>query len=308
MKTFFVLCLTLCILFACEGNKSKQNVTSTDNGHMHEFALPTMPSYLTDTEGRVKYLVKNYWNKFNFKDTTWLEEPGKVEQIFADYVAIILQADESTGGKGIDSLYSYLEQEPVMLRHFMELTSKYLYDPNSPYRNETYYIDALENIIKSPSLTEDEKVRPTYRYEMAMKNRPGDIATDFKFSYASGKTGTLHQIDSDHVLLMFLNPDCDACKSTIEVLLGDGILNEKIKSKQIKVLTVYVDEEVDLWKKQIKSYPQEWLNGYDPTMTMRASETYNLNAIPTLYLLDKNKRVLLKDAIPEQVLYTISTF
>ena len=127
------------------------------------------------------------------------------------------------------------------------------------------------------------------------------------YSYASGKNAGLYDIKSEYLLLLFLNPDCEACKSIVEQLTGDEKLTEMIKSKQIKVLTIYVDEEIELWKKQMKSYPKEWLHGYDATLSMRDSEVYDLNAIPTLYLLDKDKRVILKDAIPEQLLYTINT-
>ncbi len=39
-----------------------------------------------------------------------------------------------------------------------------------------------------------------------------------------------------------------------------------------------------------------WINGYDKELTVLERELYDLKAMPTLYLLDKDKKVLLKDA------------
>ena len=41
---------------------------------------------------------------------------------------------------------------------------------------------------------------------------------------------------------------------------------------------------------------REWVNGYDKTFAIKEQQLYDLKAIPTLYLLNKDKTVLLKDA------------
>ena len=46
---------------------------------------------------------------------------------------------------------------------------------------------------------------------------------------------------------------------------------------------------------------QEWTNGYDKELVIKNKNLYDLRAIPTLYLLDKNKTVLLKDATLQKV-------
>jgi len=46
---------------------------------------------------------------------------------------------------------------------------------------------------------------------------------------------------------------------------------------------------------------KEWTNGYDKELVIKNKNLYDLRAIPTLYLLDKNKTVLLKDATLQKV-------
>ena len=41
--------------------------------------------------------------------------------------------------------------------------------------------------------------------------------------------------------------------------------------------------------------PQGWIKGYDDGLVISSQRLYNLNAIPSLYLLDAEKRVLVKD-------------
>ena len=49
-------------------------------------------------------------------------------------------------------------------------------------------------------------------------------------------------------------------------------------------------------------YPKEWYNGYDPDYVIRTDVLYNVRAIPSLYLLDKDKNVIMKDT-PEARLF-----
>ena len=43
--------------------------------------------------------------------------------------------------------------------------------------------------------------------------------------------------------------------------------------------------------------PAKWINAYDDGMVIASESLYNLNAIPSLYLLDTQKRVLVKDGV-----------
>ena len=47
--------------------------------------------------------------------------------------------------------------------------------------------------------------------------------------------------------------------------------------------------------------PAAWINSYDKSLDIKNKEVYDLKAIPTLYLLDKEKKVVLKDVTFAQV-------
>ena len=66
-------------------------------------------------------------------------------------------------------------------------------------------------------------------------------------------------------------------------------------------------DEVQKWREYLHNYPPEWINGYDYTFSLRDSGSYDIRAIPSLYLLDAGKRVIMKDAPTGRVLDYLET-
>jgi hypothetical protein len=63
----------------------------------------------------------------------------------------------------------------------------------------------------------------------------------------------------------------------------------------VEVLAIYPDEDLVAWRDHISDIPRSWINGYDAGMRITEARSYNLQAIPSLYLLDNEKRVIIKD-------------
>ena len=77
--------------------------------------------------------------------------------------------------------------------------------------------------------------------------------------------------------------------------------NRLLGQKKLTVLSIYPDEELDEWRKHLNEFPKEWINGYDKKFAIKEQQLYDLKAIPTLYLLNKEKTVLLKDATAQAI-------
>ena len=79
-----------------------------------------------------------------------------------------------------------------------------------------------------------------------------------------------------------------------------------IGSGRLKVVDVYIDQEIDDWKAHIPEYPAAWINGYDHNYAIRTDILYNVRGIPSIYLLDAEKTVLQKDTTPEKLLTALA--
>jgi hypothetical protein len=187
----------------------------------------------------------------------------------------------------------------TVLMFFINLSQKFFYDPNSPFRNEEFYIPVLRYLAASPKLQDIDKTRYRYQFEKALKNRPGNIASDFVYTLQSGEKHKMSGIRAGYTLLFFNNPDCHDCKLVKDYMSKSMIINKLAGQKssgriKLAVLAVYIDQDLSVWGKAV--YPDFMINCYDADQVIQKNNLYDLKAIPTIYLLDKNKKVILKDA------------
>lgn len=292
--TYLILLMLLCV--ACNGQQKKAEAGNEEE--KLSFRMPDVPSVLTQPEERAEYALKHFWDHFDFADTAYVDT-DVTEQAYADYVNILPVAPYPVAVASLKGLMKKTEVDEAMFDYFARLSEKYLYDPNSPFRNDELYIPVLEYLLESP-LTK-EKVRPASLLEVAKRNRPGEKAADFTFVYANGNRSTLYKLQADYLILFFYNPGCNNCKEIIDSIRSSLTIKYMMKEKNLKILAVYPDEDLAEWKNYLPSIPEEWINTHDVGTYILDQEIYDLKAIPTLYLLDKNKNVLLKDISFEQL-------
>jgi thiol-disulfide isomerase/thioredoxin len=304
MKQYQSFTLCFLLFMGCTKSGNTQN-----NSAPAAFVLPEIPVMLTAATDRANYLTVHYWDRFDFQDTAAIHQPDVTEQAFVDYIDLFSHVEQPTVSAAIQNLMHKAEQEPTgtMLRYFLTTAESYLHDPNSPMRNEEFYIPVAQYITtsESPLLTIAEKAPAEYHLKMMLKNRAGAQATNFSYTLSSGKTGTLHTIHSEYTLLLFYNPDCHTCSEMITTLSNSALLNSLQESGRLKILAFYPYQDLAVWKKKLPDIPAAWLNAYDPHTIVEDRQLYDLRAIPTLYLLDKDKTVILKDAELQQVLKTL---
>lgn len=303
MKTYlniFFLFLILCT--ACGSRKASDNQTEDIKSDSTKiFALPVIPALLNTPESRADYLVRHYWENVDFADTTYLDHREVMEQAWVDYIDIMKLVPEETAISAIKQMYKDAGKKKKVFFFFTDLAEKYLYDPNSPMRNEELYIPVLDAMLESSVLDDTEKILPKGRRELAEQNRLGRQAEDFTYTLVSGKSGTLYGVKADYTLLFINNPGCHACEEGIKELKQAPAINKEFEAGNLKILSVYPDEDKEEWERHLSDFPKEWINGYDKKLMIKEKNLYDLKAIPTLYLLDKNKKVLLKDAVVGQI-------
>ena len=71
---------------------------------------------------------------------------------------------------------------------------------------------------------------------------------------------------------------------------------------RLAIVNVYIDDDLNAWRQHLQGFPRNWYNGYDTDHVIRRDLIYNIRGIPSLYILDKDKRVVMKDAPEENVL------
>lgn len=306
-----LMAFIIVMLFACTSSNAKNNQGSTqinDTIRKKEIVLPVIPSELTIAQERANYLVNHYWDNFDFADTAFIHLPEITEQAFANYIEILTHADKATSYFSMnDMLLKSEKASNLMYGYFLDMYKKYLYDPNSPLRNEEYYIPVLNHVIKSDNTGETDWERAEFTLSLMLKNRVGQSASNITYTLESGKTKRLYDTHAQYTLLYFYNPDCSACEQLTNYLKESDLIEKLVNNKILSILMVYPDKDLDIWRKHLSNIPETWINGYDKSTTIIDKQIYDLKAIPTLYLLNKDKKVILKDADVEKVINYLRT-
>ncbi len=284
------------ILSACGGRGGRQTAaapeTETERPKPSYF-LPVLPPAGLDAEEQAIYLKEHYWDRFDFSDSLTLHRIDSVQlfDAFVGYARMLSDADSAAVNR---LMIRAARSKPILVR-FYEMARIVFYDPNSPLRNDELLIPVLESVIGSPLFDEYEKMGPAYDLGLARRNRIGHLASDFRYTLGSGRQGTLYGLKADYVLLFINNPGCPMCKQIREEIGASPMLSEMIERGELKVLALYPDEDLSEWRNYRSEIPAAWINGYDAGCRLREEGLYDLKAIPALYLLDRDKRVLAKD-------------
>jgi len=155
-------------------------------------------------------------------------------------------------------------------------------------------------IVMALALPAISQVKPNVlitKAALAKQNNSGKAANDFTYVTLDGRKKKLYAIDAKYTLLFFYNPECEACKQYKTLLAGSAVINDRIKKGILKVLAVYIDKDIAVWRRHLSEMPKTWIQGRDENEYLFKNKVYDLHAIPTIYLLDKNKKVILKDVL-----------
>lgn len=319
MQVRILLVSAMILIFSgCANDKNKK----AEQFKALPFPEIQIPSMLDGQKERVEYLVLHWWDGITDSsrdfpsDSVYINGVRKteVEQKMANWISLLDRVDFPTADKALSRLYDRMnafqlkDTTSLLFVNFSELVEKYLYDPNSPLRNEDYYGVFAEHLSKSDFVDDALKGKYAREAHLSKLNRVGTKAADFTFSDKNGKMRTLYGIKSELVLLFFSNPGCTACKEIIDVLNNDPVISGHIEQGRLAVLNMYIDEDIQAWRSYMQIYPEHWYNGFDPYMVLRKNDKYYIRAIPSLYLLDRDKKVIMKDAPEARVFDWLSSY
>lgn len=296
MKRLSILLLCVLVVMTSCGRRRKAPASDAAAPQSAVF-LPAIPPSRLSAAEQQEWLRWHYWDRFDFSDTLFLTRVDSL-QLFEAYARyVVLLGGRPTDGAPMDSLMRRASTSRRMLDYFSKMAEVVLHDPNSPLRNDEFYIPVLEAQLRAPWYDEYERIAPQYDLQIARQNRLGQPANDFRYTLASGRSGTLYGLDAEYVLLFINNPGCAMCREIREAISSSPMLTEMIEHGRLQVLAIYPDEDLSEWRAYRDEMPASWINAYDKGCVIRNELLYDLHAIPALYLLDRNKRVLVKDSV-----------
>lgn len=285
---------------ASSGGRGASSGVSPSPGEAPKLDVPGPPALLTGDSLRMVWLAGHYWDNLDWGDARWIADTAALESYFTPWAELLGMMPESEAARLSGALFRKGNGHPDMQLRLLDAAEYFWRHPNSPFRSEELFIPALEAIVEAPGIDSLYKVRPRSQLASALKNRPGMRAADFAYTTGGGGRGTLHGFRAGYTLLMFYNPGCPECARIEEYIPRSEVFAPLIASGRLKVLAIYPDEDVRAWREHLPQMPAGWTVGH-AAMDGGGTAAYHLPAIPALYLLGRDKTVLVKDRPVEQI-------
>lgn len=315
MNRFGLLIGLILLLASCRakpGTAEAKERTRTDSTVVQpqaQFPFPEIPATLTEPEARKSWLLIHYWEQFDFADTTLVNNRDVTEQGFVNFIALLADGTtpEELTRESLENWCAGFVGKEHARQVLTQTADDYLFNPNSPFYNEGLYGLYLETMLGV--LPQTDAVRSSYQFklELVRRNNPGDRATDFTYYLPDGTRRTLAATPTknDRLLLMFYDPECESCHEVLLQMAADTALAEAVQTGKLSVLAVYTEGNDEAWRKALPDMPKGWTVGTDHE-AVKTGALYDLKAMPSLYLLDGQKTVLLKDAAYEKIRATLA--
>ena len=130
-----------------------------------------------------------------------------------------------------------------------------------------------------------------------LMNSGGIISNDFK--NGDNKTNLLHKLNTDYTILFLNNPNCTECERADEYMKSSSIIERLESLDKLAILSIHPDENLSFCIRE--SYPKNWISVYDLEQKIVNYNEYDLRVMPIIYLLDKDKRVVLQSIRIERI-------
>ncbi|MEO6290935.1 MAG: redoxin domain-containing protein [Ginsengibacter sp.] len=274
-------------------------------------ALMVKPVTREDSVNNYQYYKKHYWDGIDFTDDRVIRTPfflPKVERFFRE---VVTPAPDSIIREA-DYLLLRARTSTEMYKFFLNwLTDEYI---NPKYMGQdAVFVHLFEKYHSkgiSSWLNEKQITAITNRAYMLMSNLIGEQAPNLEMVDTAGIKRSLFDMQATYTVICFWDPTCGHCQHEVPRL--DSFYRAKWKDEGVKMYGVLTEtKEQAKWIDFIrKNNLQSWTNVYQTDVQKKAIEDaqkpsykqlYDITQTPTLYLLDKDKRIIAKKLSIDQM-------
>ena len=246
---------------------------------------PYIPTSFEDISTYSKNLKRTYLQKVDFENPMLQSSDFLSDRILAYVFGMSVHINNESYKKDIDHIVEIMAKANLTVKtsllqaiwqHFTDLNNEAM----ANYVADAYLLDLAKEI----GYTQLANILIAYK-----NNSIGNKAQNFDIkNLDTGKTTTLYNLNNaEQYLIVFWSSTCSHCADELPNL-NDILPNDA------QVIAVGLEDDLESWRKEIKNYPnfihvlglEKWDNCI--------AESYNVNATPSYFLLDKDKIIIAK--------------
>ena len=252
------------------------------------FEYITAPDDLPDLQSRTDYLMENFWNPFDFKNTKVVDQ-NALNHAFGVFAQAMPYASAKKVEDSVKKLIGKIKGNPILTYQFTKAAEEYLYSPRAVIWADNLYISFLENLIQNKKIDNSKKNKYAEQLSLLKKTSVGTELPFFNvISFAQDPAG-LH-VDRPYTLIEFAPEDCEDCRYSNLKLDISGKINDMIEEGILGVQVIILSPE-NPSDFNGKIFPAKWRAGYSND----AKSQMDIRLYPSFYIIDNNRKIIAKN-------------
>ena len=250
---------------------------------------------------RFTFQQEHFWDNFDYTDERFLYTPFYKPKLETWFTKVLYQQYDSVRGP----VFEFIEEVKSNKRIFQFVASYFL---NASIQSnilgmdalfvdlaKTYYLNGQAFWVSEETL---KKVRENVLF--LRDNLIGNTAPDLTMQTYDGEFASLHKIDAKITAVLIFEPNCSHCKVFVPQFYKEVYLPNK--KKGFEVFAIYSQDNKEEWTEFLLKHNMfDWINVWDPEHETGFKISYDARQTPRVYILDKNKKILVKRLDIEQV-------
>ncbi|WP_298555830.1 thioredoxin-like domain-containing protein [uncultured Algibacter sp.] len=254
---------------------------------------PYIPKKIVDVNTYINYLKKHYFDYVDFNDSI-LQSSNFLEERMLNYVFGMSSGskDELENYKeNIDVVYSQMKMAPeevqrILLFDLWQQMADLKHESVSNYIAENYLMDVAVN------LNDQELLQSLILYQNLSK---GTVAPDFDVEIKEKDkviTKKLTELKgAENYVIVFWSSTCSHCLDEVPQL--QKFVNS-LEENKVQVVAIGLEDEPYGWKNLTYDYP-EFIHVYgEGKWDNEIGDAYGVTSTPTYFVLDKDKKIVVK--------------
>lgn len=177
----------------------------------------------------------------------------------------------------------------------------YVYLMNFYQSDDIATMDSMLNVF-DPSIAESQFIQVIKdKVEAERSTSIGASAPDFTINTIEGNEFTLSSLQGKYVLVDFWASWCQPCMKEMPNVIEQY---KKYSDKGFEIVGISLDRQESPWKKAITDNEMNWIHAWDmadPSKQGETAKAYNVQSIPSTFLLDKEGKIIEKNLRGEEL-------
>lgn len=224
-----------------------------------------------------QYIIEHYFDNINFNDIRILNSQLLKNKIDDYFDNIIREESVELTCKMIDHILDKSSDCQEVRDYILwDLYSRYF--NTKDLKHEKTFIHLVDNYfskIEIANLTENIRNEIIKRANILKDITIGSIMPNLSFTDKNGDNVSLEDIKSKNTVVIFHKTDCAICQKSMRIL---SLI--KKRNKNLEIIDINITDE---------------------TLNQDIISRYNITNVPTIYVLDKDRRIISKNIKAEEV-------